>query len=93
MAAAFTGLGIFQPMVAALLGLVPNCAASVLLTQLYVEGVISFGSLFGGLCAGAGIGLAVLWRVNRSVKQNLFMTGLLWAVGAVCGIVLQFLPL
>ena len=92
-AAAFTGLGVFQPMVAALLGLVPNCAASVLLTQLYVEGVISFGSLFGGLCAGAGIGLAVLWRVNRSVKQNLFMTGLLWAVGAVCGIVLQFLPL
>ena len=92
-AAAFTGLGVFQPMVASLLGLVPNCAASVLLTQLYVEGVISFGSLFGGLCAGAGIGLAVLWRVNRSVKQNLFMTGLLWAVGAVCGIVLQFLPL
>lgn len=92
-AGVFTGLGIFQPMVAALLGLVPNCAASVLLTQLYVEGVITFGSLFGGLCSGAGIGLAVLWRVNRSVKQNLFMTGLLWAVGAVCGIVLQFLPL
>lgn len=92
-AGVFTGLGIFQPMVAALLGLVPNCVSSVLLTQLYVEGIISFGSLFGGLCAGAGIGLAVLWRVNRSVKQNLFMTGLLWAVGAVCGIVLQFLPL
>ena len=92
-AGVFTGLGIFQPMVAALLGLVPNCVSSVLLTQLHVEGVISFGSLFGGLCAGAGIGLAVLWRVNRSVKQNLFMTGLLWAVGAVCGIVLQFLPL
>lgn len=92
-AGVFTGLGIFQPMVAALLGLVPNCVSSVLLTQLYVEGVISFGSLFGGLCSGAGIGLAVLWRVNRSVKQNLFMTGLLWAVGAVCGIVLQFLPL
>ena len=89
----FAGLGIFQPMVAALLGLVPNCVASVLLTQLYIEGVITFGSLFGGLCAGAGVGLAVLWRVNPSVKQNLFMTGLLWLAGAVCGILLQFVPL
>ena len=88
-----TGMGIFQPMAAALVGLVPNCAASVLLAQLYAQGAISFGSLFAGLCAGAGIGLAVLWRVNPSWKQNLFMTGLLWAGGSVCGIVLQFLPL
>lgn len=91
-ASLFAGLGVFQPMVAALFGLVPNCVSSVLLTQLYLEGIISFGSLFGGLCAGAGVGLAVLWRVNPSVKQNLFLTGLLWAVGAVCGILLQFLP-
>lgn len=89
-AALLRDLGVFQPMVAALLGLVPNCAASVLLTQLYLQGVISFGSLFGGLCAGAGIGLAVLWRVNPSRKQNLFLTVLLWAVGAAAGIVLQF---
>ena len=89
----FAGLGIFQPMAAALFGLVPNCVSSVLLTQLYLEGIISFGSLFGGLCAGAGVGLAVLWRVNPSLKQNLFLTGLLWAVGAACGILLQFLPL
>lgn len=88
-----TGMGIFQPMAAALVGLVPNCAASVLLAQLYAQGAISFGSLFAGLCAGAGIGLAVLWRVNPSWKQNLFMTGILWAGGSVCGIVLQFLPL
>lgn len=88
-----TGMGIFQPMAAALVGLVPNCAASVLLAQLYAQGAISFGSLFAGLCAGAGIGLAVLWRVNPSWKQNLFMTGVLWAGGSVCGIVLQFLPL
>ena len=91
-ASLFAGLGVSQPMVAALFGLVPNCVSSVLLTQLYLEGIISFGSLFGGLCAGAGVGLAVLWRVNPSVKQNLFLTGLLWAVGAVCGILLQFLP-
>lgn len=92
-AALLGGMGVFQPMVAAVIGLVPNCAASVLLAQLYVQGIISFGSLFAGLAAGAGIGLAVLWRVNPSWKQNLFMTGLLWAVGSVLGILMQFLPL
>ena len=89
----FADLGVFQPMVAALFGLVPNCISSVLLTQLYLERVISFGSLFGGLCAAAGVGMAVLWKVNPSFKQNLFLTGFLWAVGAVCGILLQFLPI
>ena len=83
----------FQPMLTALVGLVPNCAVSVLLAQLYVQGAISFGSLFAGLTAGAGVGLAVLWRVNPSWKQNLFMTGLLWAVGAATGMLLQLLPL
>ena len=90
-AAAFLGsLGIFQPMMAALIGLVPNCGASVLLAQLYMGGAITFGSFFAGLCSGAGIGLAVLWRVNPSWKQNLFMTGLLWFCGTCCGILLQW---
>ena len=80
-------------MAAALVGLIPNCASSVLLAQLYLQGAISFGSLFAGLCAGAGIGLAVLWRVNPSWKQNLFLTGALWAGGSVCGVLLQALPL
>ena len=83
------GLGALQPAAAALIGMVPNCAASVLLAQLYLQGAISFGSLFAGLAAGAGIGLAVLWRVNPSRKQNLFLTGLLWALGTACGIILQ----
>lgn len=90
---ALAGMGIFQPMLTALVGLVPNCATSVLLAQLYIEGAISFGSLFAGLTAGAGVGLAVLWRVNPSWKQNLFMTGLLWAVGAVAGMLLQLIVL
>ncbi len=91
--AALSGMGIFQPMLTALVGLVPNCAVSVLLAQLYVQGAISFGSLFAGLTAGAGVGLAVLWRVNPSWKQNLFMTGLLWAIGAAVGMLLQILPI
>ena len=91
--AALAGMGVLQPMLTALVGLVPNCAASVLLAQLYIEGAISFGSLFAGLTAGAGVGLAVLWRVNPSWKQNLFMTGFLWAVGTIAGMILQVVAL
>ena len=82
-------IGFFQPVVAALVGLIPNCAASVLLTQLYVEGALRFSSLVAGLCTGAGVGLAVLWRTNPSWKQNLFITGLVWAAGAALGVAMQ----
>lgn len=92
-AALLAGLGPLQPAAAALVGMVPNCAASVLLAQLYTQGAISFGSLFAGLAAGAGVGLAVLWRVNPHRRQNLFLTVLLWALGTGSGIVLQLLGL
>ena len=82
-------MGFFQPVVSALVGLIPNCAASVLLTQLYVEGALRFSSLVAGLCTGAGVGLAVLWRANPSWKQNLFITGLVWASGAALGVGMQ----
>lgn len=82
-------MGFFQPVVAALVGLIPNCAASVLLTQLYVEGALRFSSLVAGLCTGAGVGLAVLWRANPSWKQNLFISGLTWAAGAFVGVAMQ----
>ena len=89
----FTGflaaMGPLQPVVAALIGLIPNCAASVLLTQLYLSGSISFASAVAGLCSGAGVGLVVLFKANPSLKQNLFITGLLWACGAGAGIILQ----
>ena len=74
---------------AIVVGLIPNCAASVLLTQLYVEGALRFSSLVAGLCTGAGVGLAVLWRANPSWKQNLFITGLTWAAGAAVGVGIQ----
>ena len=90
-AAFLGGLGVLQPFVAALIGLIPNCAASVMMVSLYQTGAIGFASMVAGLCSGAGVGLAVLWRANPSWKQNLMITVLLWAMGAATGLVLMLL--
>lgn len=82
-------MGFFQPFAAGLVGMIPNCAASVLLTELYAEGAVSFGTAAAGLCTGAGIGLAVLFRTNKNVRENLVITVIVYAVGVICGIILN----
>lgn len=76
----------FQPAAAALIGLIPNCAASVMLTQLYLRGVISFASVLSGLCSAAGVGLLVLFRVNRDKKENFKILGMLYLISVIAGI-------
>lgn len=77
---------LLQPFVAALVGLLPNCAVSVTLTQLYLAGSLSFGSLLAGLCSGAGLGVAVLLKMNRSRRENIQIVALLYAIAALCGL-------
>lgn len=78
-----------QPMLSVfascLVGLIPNCAASVVITELFLEGTISTGAMMGGLLTGAGIGLLVLFRANRPMKQNLLIVAMLWAIGVAWG--------
>lgn len=69
----------------ALIGLIPNCAASVLITDLYVEGVVSAGQMIAGLMANAGVGLLVLFRLNKKVKENLMIVALLYLCAVVLG--------
>lgn len=78
-----------QPIAAAAIGLIPNCAVSVLLTELYVSGSLSFGSLVAGLCTGAGMGLVVLFRENKNTKQNLTVLCALLVVGIASGLILH----
>ena len=85
---AVPGLSIFA---SALVGLIPNCAASVAITQLYLAGVLSMGATMAGLLVSAGIGLLVLFSANRSTKQNLAILAVLYVIGVAWGFVIDLL--
>ena len=72
--------------VAALVGLIPNCAASVVVTELYLEGVLAFGAMLAGTLVGAGAGFLVLFRTNRSVRENAVILALLYVLGVLAGV-------
>ena len=79
------------PVISSLIGLIPNCAASVIITNLYIENVLNMASLISGLLTGAGVGLLVLFRTNKKhLKENLSIVGIMYFVGVVSGLVLQF---
>lgn len=82
---------LLQPLVAGIVGLIPNCASSIIIAQLYAEGAISFGAAFAGLSVGAGTGLLVLFRNDVDKIECLSLTGFLFAVSVLTGTVLQFI--
>lgn len=91
--AAFIGrTGYFQPLLAAVVGLIPNCAASVVITELYVVGGLSLGGAVSGLCVSAGIGYAVLVKQNRPVKNTVLVIALMFALSVALGTVVNAIP-
>ena len=76
-------------LLAGLIGLIPNCAASVVLTELHLAGALSLGAMLSGLLVGSGVGMLVLFRLNRRVKENLLILLALYAVGVALGILLD----
>jgi len=80
---------LIQPFLTALIGLVPNCAISVMITNLYIDGALSFGSAVAGLCSGAGIGITVLLKSNKSKKENFRIITILYGISAIFGFLLM----
>ena len=71
--------------ISSLIGLIPNCASSVIMTELYLTDMISFGSLMSGLLTGAGVGLLILFKTNKNLKENILIIVLLYVIGVIFG--------
>lgn len=89
LAAVILGKPVLGSVISGLVGLIPNCASSVVLTQLYLEGVLGAGAMIAGLLSGSGVGLLVLYKVNDNWKENVKITVLLYGVGVLFGILIE----
>lgn len=91
LAVVFQNIPVVGEMIAALVGLIPNCASSVVITELYLSGIIGAGAMMSGLLVNAGVGLLVLFRLNRNWKQNAGIMAALYGFGVVWGVIIELL--
>ena len=89
LSAIMNSIPVVGELVAALVGLIPNCASSVVITQLFIDGIIGPGPMFAGLLVNAGVGTLVLLKTNGNVKKSLAIIGLLYALGVVWGVLIE----
>ena len=82
---------LIQPVISTALGFIPNCAISIILVQLYMVGGLTFGSMIAGLCSGAGLGMAVLFRNNKNKKENWMIVGYIATVAIVSSILIDMI--
>lgn len=80
---------LFQPIISVLIGLIPNCAASVVIIEIYLKNGISFGSAIAGLCASVGLGMVVLFKENKNKNETLKIIGILAGISLLTGIILN----
>ncbi len=87
----FVGTPVIGELIAALVGLIPNCASSVVITELYLDGIIGAGEMMSGLLVNAGVGLLVLFRLNRNGKQNAGIIATLYGLGVFWGVIIDLI--
>ena len=85
--------GILTYFVSSLVGLIPNCASSIIITELYLSGMLSLGSLMSGLLTGAGVGLLVLFKTNKNVKENISILLIIYFIGVIMGYLIDLIGL
>lgn len=82
---------IISPIISSIVGLIPNCASSVVITELYLENILSFGSCISGLLTGSGLGLLILFKQNKNLKENIIILLVLVVFSSICGIILNLI--
>ena len=83
--------GVFTYLLASLVGLIPNCASSVIITELYLSDLISLGTMFAGLLTGSGLGILLLFKNNKNLKENIMILSIIYFVGVLIGIIVDIL--
>ncbi len=86
-----SGMPVLGVLLSGIIGLIPNCAASVMITQLYLEGLLSAGQMMTGLLVGAGVGILVLFRTNKHHLENLKVVAALYVTGVFWGLIIELL--
>lgn len=82
---------ILTPFIASLIGLIPNCASSVMISELYLNNLISLGTTLSGLLTGSGVAIMVLVRKNKNISENIFIIGLIYVIGVIWGLLFNFI--
>ena len=82
---------IFTYFLASLIGLIPNCASSVIITELYLSKLITIGQLFSGLLPGSGLGILLLFKTNKNIKENIAILSIIYFIGVLLGIIIDII--
>ena len=84
---------VFSYLLSSLVGLIPNCGASILITELYINNTLTLGATMSGLLTGAGVGLLLLFKTNKNLKENLIILGLIYVIGITSGIIIDVIQI
>lgn len=87
----FIDNNIISSFISSLIGLIPNCASSVIITELYLNNIITLGSAMAGLLTGSGVAIMVLFKINHNLKENIKIVSMIYFIGVFCGIIIDLI--